>query len=100
MNKTEIISSLVAHNSRMPHHDIVMSVNILIDTMIDALEHGKRIEIRGFGTFSLHYRREKIGRNPKTGEQTLISAKHVPCFKPGKELRVRVNDKYHSSVSA
>jgi integration host factor subunit beta len=60
--------------------------------MSSSLSEGKRIEIRGFGSFSLHYRPARTGRNPKTGEAVELSGKHVPHFKPGKELRDRVNN--------
>lgn len=60
--------------------------------MSSSLADGKRIEIRGFGSFSLHYRPARTGRNPKTGEAVQLSGKHVPHFKPGKELRDRVNN--------
>ena len=60
--------------------------------MSQTLEKGERIEIRGFGSFSLHYRQPRIGRNPKTGEKVDLDAKHVPHFKAGKELRERVNE--------
>jgi integration host factor subunit beta len=56
-----------------------------------ALSHGERIEVRGFGSFALHYRPSRIGRNPKTGEAVALPGKHVPHFKPGKELRERVD---------
>jgi len=60
--------------------------------MSQTLSQGQRIEIRGFGSFSLHYRAPRSGRNPKTGESVQLTAKHVPHFKPGKELRDQVND--------
>ena len=63
----------------------------MLDHMSDSLANGERIEIRGFGSFSLHYRAPRIGRNPKTGESVELSAKYVPHFKPGKELRELVN---------
>ena len=65
----------------------------------DALARGERIEIRGFGSFSLHYRAPRIGRNPKTGEQVALAGKYVPHFKPGKELRERVNEGLLSEAS-
>ena len=64
----------------------------LIDLMSNTLSSGQRIEIRGFGSFSLHYRASRLGRNPKTGESVKLDAKYVPHFKPGKELRDKVND--------
>jgi integration host factor subunit beta len=64
---------------------------MILDHMTDALADGDRIEVRGFGSFSLHYREPRIGRNPKTGEKVELAGKYVPHFKPGKELKDRVN---------
>lgn len=64
---------------------------MMLDHMAEALAEGERIEIRGFGSFSLHYRAPRLGRNPKTGEKVELIGKFVPHFKPGKELRERVN---------
>ncbi len=64
----------------------------MLDHMTEALSNGDRIEIRGFGSFSLHYRAPRIGRNPKTGDSVTLSAKYVPHFKPGKDLREQVNE--------
>lgn len=74
--------------------DINKSINHLINAMIDSLSHNNRIEIRGFGGFSLHYCKERMGRNPKNGENVFISSKYIPHFKPGKELKNRVNKVY------
>jgi integration host factor subunit beta len=67
-------------------------VKTMIDHMGNTLSNGERIEIRGFGSFSLHYRPPRVGRNPKTGDSVELAAKYVPHFKPGKEMRERVND--------
>ena len=67
--------------------DVELAVKPILEHMTEALEGGKRIEIRGFGSFSLHHRAPRIGRNPKTGESVALEAKRVPHFKPGKELR-------------
>ena len=72
--------------------DADFAVKMILDAMSEALVRGDRIEIRGFGSFSLHYRPPRMGRNPKTGESVALPAKHVPHFKPGKELRERVSD--------
>ena len=64
---------------------------MILDQMADSLARGERIEIRGFGSFSLHYRAPRMGRNPKTGDPVSLPGKYVPHFKPGKELRERVN---------
>jgi integration host factor, beta subunit len=77
-------------------------VKTIIEHMAQTLASGERIEIRGFGSFSLHYRAPRIGRNPKTGESVGLSGKYVPHFKPGKELRERVNasmERYPSTAA-
>ncbi len=68
------------------------AVKTMLEHMTQVLSSGERIEIRGFGSFSLHYRAPRLGRNPKTGEAVELEGKYVPHFKPGKELRDRVND--------
>ncbi|WP_294948768.1 integration host factor subunit beta [Sulfurivirga sp.] len=91
MTKSELIESLGFKLEQFPHKDIEQAVNTLLDTMIDALAQGQRIEIRGFGSFSLHERAPRMGRNPKTGEPVPLPARRVPHFKPGKALREMVN---------
>ncbi len=97
MTKSEIINILSRKQSHLSSKDIELSVKILLDQISDTLTSGERIEIRGFGSFSLHHRAARKGRNPKTGEQVQLAPKYVPHFKPGKEMRERVNsskDKY------
>lgn len=91
MTKSELIESLSHKLDQFSHKDIELAVNTILDSMIDVLAQGQRIEIRGFGSFSLHQRKARMGRNPKTGEQVPLPAKHVPHFKPGKQLREKVN---------
>ncbi|WP_268888271.1 integration host factor subunit beta [Maribrevibacterium harenarium] len=91
MTKSELIELLIDQQSHLPVKDVEQAVKAVLDHMSDALANGERIEIRGFGSFSLHYRAPRIGRNPKTGESVELSAKYVPHFKPGKELREMVN---------
>jgi len=91
MTKSELIEVLAAKNSHLNHKDVELAVKSLIEQMSQSLATGQRIEIRGFGSFSLHYRPPRMGRNPKTGESVALAAKYVPHFKPGKELRERVN---------
>ena len=91
MTKSELIEILAAKNSHLNHKDVELAVKSLIEQMSQSLSTGHRIEIRGFGSFSLHYRPPRMGRNPKTGEAVALAAKYVPHFKPGKELRERVN---------
>ena len=70
---------------------VELAVKSVLEQMSQSLSNGERIEIRGFGSFSLHYRPPRMGRNPKTGDSVALPGKHVPHFKPGKELRERVN---------
>lgn len=91
MIKSELIAKLVAKLRDIPEKDIALSVNHIIDSMSHSLSQGERIEIRGFGSFSLHYRPPRNAHNPKTGEKVVTQAKYSPHFKPGKELRERVN---------
>jgi integration host factor subunit beta len=91
MTKSELIEILAQRQGHLKADDVDLSVKTLLEMMSDALSHGDRIEIRGFGSFSLHFRPARIGRNPKTGDSVSLTGKHVPHFKPGKELRERVN---------
>lgn len=84
---------LLGVNAQLGLKDCEVSVRLLLDAMTQALVDGHRIEIRGFGTFSVSSRPPRVGRNPKSGEEVSVPAKRVPHFKPGKELRVRVNRK-------
>ena len=92
MTKSELIEALAKKQSHLAHKDIELAVKCVIDKMSRALSSGDRIEIRGFGSFSLHYRSPRMGRNPKTGDSVALSSKYVPHFKPGKELRDRVDE--------
>lgn len=91
MTKSELIERLVDRHEQLSVKDVELAVKAMLDQMTEALSQGDRIEIRGFGSFSLHYRAPRVGRNPKTGESVELEAKHVPHFKPGKELREQVN---------
>ncbi len=93
MTKSKIIVMLALRQTQLSFNDVELAVNAIIENMTNALSNGERIEIRGFGSFSIHYRSPKIGRNPKTGEPVSLPAKYVARFKPGKELRERVNGK-------
>ncbi len=92
MTKSELIEILTMRQNQLSSRDVELAVKALIEQMSEALATGNRIEIRGFGSFSLHYRAPRIGRNPKTGESVGLTGKYVPHFKPGKELRDRVNN--------
>ncbi len=91
MRKSELIENLVDRFHDLPVRDVEHAVKSILEHMTEALEEGDRIEIRGFGSFSLHHRAPRIGRNPKTGESVSLAAKRVPHFKPGKELRDQVD---------
>lgn len=92
MTKSELIETLAKHQPHLPIKDVELAVKCILEKMNLALSSGDRIEIRGFGSFSLHVRPPRVGRNPKTGESVQLSKKYVPHFKPGKELRDRVDD--------
>jgi integration host factor subunit beta len=91
MTKSELIEKLGDKLSHLSARDVEQSIKEILELMAQSLAKGDRIEIRGFGSFSLHYRAPRVGRNPKTGESVELSGKYVPHFKPGKELRERVN---------
>lgn len=91
MTKSELIEILSRRQPHLKADDVDLAVKSLLEMMGGALAHGERIEIRGFGSFSLHYRPPRLGRNPKTGDSVALPAKHVPHFKAGKELRERVS---------
>jgi integration host factor subunit beta len=91
MTKSELIEILVQRQTQLSQKDVDSAVKAILEYMSEALAEGDRIEIRGFGSFSLHYRPPRVGRNPKTGKSVELEAKYVPHFKPGKELRDRVN---------
>ncbi|MEW5008688.1 MAG: integration host factor subunit beta [Cycloclasticus sp.] len=92
MTKSELIEKLAEQQVHLPYKDVELAIKCVLESMSRALASGDRIEIRGFGSFSLHYRPPRIGRNPKNGESVALSGKYVPHFKPGKELRTRVDD--------
>ena len=91
MTKSELIERLASKNTRLSSRDVGESVKAVLDAMTLAMATGSRIEIRGFGSFCLNYRPERLGRNPKSGESVVVPAKYVPHFKAGKEMRLRVD---------
>ena len=91
MTKSELIEKLIDKLNHVSAKDVELAIKEILEMMSSTLEQGERIEIRGFGSFSLHYRAPRVGRNPKTGESVELTGKYVPHFKPGKELRERVN---------
>jgi integration host factor subunit beta len=97
MTKSELIESLTRRHTQLVYRDIELAVKTILEHMAHTLSNGERIEIRGFGSFALHYRPPRVGRNPKSGEPVSLPAKYVPHFKPGKLLRERVDRSAHSS---
>ena len=91
MTRSEIIEALATRFPQLTLQDVDIAVREIIDAISDALVAGQRIEIRGFGSFSLSYRPARQGRNPKTGEEIAVPGKYVPHFKPGKELRLQID---------
>ena len=91
MTKSELIDRLAEQQQLLAHVDVELGVKAILEQMSASLADGDRIEIRGFGSFSLHYRAPRLGRNPKTGDAVALPGKYVPHFKPGKELRERVD---------
>ncbi len=91
MTKSDLIEILAENQSHLALRDVELAVKGLLERMSESLSTGERIEIRGFGSFSLHFRPPRMGRNPKSGDAVALTGKHVPHFKPGKELRERVN---------
>ncbi len=92
MTKSELIDRLASRQTQLSYKDVELVVKTTLEQMAQTLADGDRIEIRGFGSFSLHYRAPRVGRNPKTGASVSLEGKSVPHFKPGKELRERVNN--------
>ena len=100
MTKSELIEAIAAKQTQLSSKDVELAVKTILEHMSQALSEGERIEIRGFGSFSLHYRAPRIGRNPKTGESVGLAGKYVPHFKPGKDLRERVNESRHFPIKS
>lgn len=92
MTKSELIEQIASKQSMLSAKDVELAVKTVLEQMSKALATGDRIEIRGFGSFSLHFRAPRKGRNPKTGDTVQLAGKYVPHFKPGKEMRERVNE--------
>jgi integration host factor subunit beta len=91
ITRSELVEGLAQAFPQLLPRDVELAVKTLLDTMSQALAEGKRIELRGFGSFVMHHRPPRQGRNPKSGEAVMVPEKHVPHFKPGKELRERVD---------
>jgi integration host factor subunit beta len=99
MTKSELIERISLQQKQLSPKDVELAIKMVIEYMAQSLASGDRIEIRGFGSFSLHYREPRRGRNPKTGDSVDLMAKYVPYFKPGKEMRERVNQNANQQIS-
>lgn len=91
MTKSELIQRIADHNPHLYHRDVERIVSTIFDEIAEALSRGDRVELRGFGAFSVKKREARLGRNPRTGSSVHVSEKHVPFFKTGKQLRERLN---------
>jgi integration host factor subunit beta len=95
MNKSDIIANLAKTYTQVSVDVIEKFVNVFVQQLVDAMSKGKRVELRGFGAFSVRKRDSRVGRNPSTGDQVQVSQKHVPFFRMGKPLQQRMNAKTH-----
>ncbi|MFA5322902.1 MAG: integration host factor subunit beta [Smithella sp.] len=93
MTKNDLIKKLQEELKTYSLKDVNYVVNIIFDSMADAIKRGERIELRGFGSFEVRERKPRMGRNPKSGAQVKLQERKVPFFKTGKELRIMVNNK-------
>jgi integration host factor subunit beta len=91
MIKSELIQKIAEKNPHLYHRDVERIINTIFDQIINAMRAGDRVELRGFGAFSVKSRQGRQGRNPRTGEPVTVDAKNVPFFKTGKELREQLN---------
>ncbi|MEO0831134.1 MAG: integration host factor subunit beta [Pseudomonadota bacterium] len=91
MLKSELINRIAESNPHLYHRDVEKIVNVFFDEIVDALARGDRVELRGFGAFTVKHREARVGRNPRTGAAVSVDEKFVPFFKTGKELRERLN---------
>ena len=91
MTKSELVELIASKQTQLSVKDVELAVKTIIEHMSQSLADGQRIEIRGFGSIGLRYRRPRSGRNPKSGERVNVPGKYVPHFKPGRLLRERVN---------
>ncbi|XID75890.1 integration host factor subunit beta [Alkanindiges sp. WGS2144] len=92
LNKSDLIERIAGKQTNISENIVEDAVKTILDQMISTLATNNRIEIRGFGSFALHHREPRVGRNPKTGDSVKVAAKAVPHFKPGKALRDAVNE--------
>ena len=91
MIKSELVQRIADRNPHLYQRDVENIINAILDEITEALKRGDRVELRGFGAFSVKQREARLGRNPRTGEHVAVVSKHVPFFKTGKEMRERLN---------
>ena len=91
MIKSELVDQIAEKNPHLYHRDVERIVNAVLDEIVRAMGEGDRVELRGFGAFSVKRRQSRVGRNPRTGEAVQVAEKAVPFFKTGKELREKLN---------
>lgn len=99
MTRSELIERLTDLQDQLSVKDVELAIKSILEQMSQSLASGTRVEIRGFGSFSLHYRAPRVGRNPKTGDSVVLNGKYVPHFKPGKDMRDRVNSSLQTRQS-
>ena len=92
INKKQLVDLISSKQDQLSHRDVELSVKTIFNAMSDSLRDGNRIEIRGFGSFALRFRKSRTGRNPKSGESVNIQNRYVPHFKPGKDFKESVKD--------
>jgi len=97
--KSELIQKIALANPHLYQRDVERIVNVVFNEIIEALARGDRVELRGFGAFTVKRRAPRVGRNPRTGAAVNVDEKHVPFFKTGKELRDRLNSKDNQEMS-
>ena len=100
MTKSDLIQAISSRLEHLPARDVEIVINTMFQSMTDALKEGDRIEIRGFGSFSVRHRRARMGRNPKTGTSIAVPPKRVPFFTVGHDLRKRINVEFETSNQA
>ena len=100
MTKSDLIQAISSKLEHLPARDVEIVINTMFQSMTDALKGGDRIEIRGFGSFSVRHRRARMGRNPKTGTSIAVPPKRVPFFTVGHDLRKRINLEFHPGATA
>ena len=97
--KSQLIQNITDQNPHLYIKDVERIVNTIFNEITHSLAEGKRVELRGFGAFSVQHRKERTGRNPRTGEAVQVDEKFIPRFKTGKELRLKLNSKNNTPVS-